>query len=627
MATALLIVLALFMVLLGPLFITSGDPAKQGAVRLIRLGVRTIGVLIILAMAAATSFVFVGVDETGLRHNIYLGGDLQDGAIIATDGEKGPQAEIMPPGFHFEPLLNILYTVTLEKVVDIPEDSYGYLLALDGKPMRSDQTYADGFASGEAAKMVSDAAYFLTTGNGQKGPQTSVLTPGRYRLNLYLWDVRTFPATDVPKGFVGVIKSNVHSRVDFGNLKTDKPAACGPTRTEQFGGGELAVPLVPVGCIGIWDRALNPGKYYINQRAYTLTLVDTRVQTWEYKGGYRRRIIDLKVNQKGDIDQSERTENVSVPTGAVGEALLVKVEGWDVRQELRVLVQVTPRNAPYVVASVGDLEKVENRILTPAIRSVVRNVLGSSIHLEMPVVGSDGKVLLDGGGRPVIEEVRRPTVVIDLIENREVLEQNVEELIRPEGLKAGVAIKEIRLGDPVIPPEPLLARQREQLAQQMKKAFVQERDAQAERIAAVQAASTADQQPRLVEAQIEVKRSEQFAIARRNEGLGERDKLNLIAEGQKSQAQVLGEDRVVELRKFELVVGRVFDFFEKNPDVLTTALANAHKFVPERVFTLGQGGGANNLAGAAAVLGDLLGGDKSEAAQRPAAPPVGGTSN
>ncbi len=111
-----------------------------------------------------------------------------------------------------------------------------------------------------------------------------------------------------------------------------------------------------------------------------------------------------------------------------------------------------------------------------------------------------------------------------------------------------------------------------------------------------------------------MKRSEQLSIALRNEGQGERDKLNLIAEGQSAQSEVLGKDRVVELRKFELVVGRVFDFFEKNPDVLTAALTNAHKFVPERVFTLGAGGGANSLAGAAGILGDFL--DRGKSAPR-----------
>ena len=208
------------------------------------------GVLLILLIVASTSYVFVGEDETGLRHKIYFGGNLEAGAIIATNGEKGPQADILPPGFHFEPFLNVFYEVDVRQLVEIPEDRYGYIVAVDGRPMRPDQTYADPFAAGATARMVSDATYFLNLGGGQKGPQTSVLTPGKYRMNLYLWDVETFEVTDIPKGFVGVIKSNVYSRVEFGNLKTAAPADCSPTRTEQIGGGELAVPLVPVGCIG-----------------------------------------------------------------------------------------------------------------------------------------------------------------------------------------------------------------------------------------------------------------------------------------------------------------------------------------------------------------------------------------
>ena len=250
MLTILLAIIAAILVVLGPRFITTTDPARQDLAQAVRQGVRVVGVLLILLIVASTSYVFVGEDETGLRHKIYFGGNLEAGAIIATNGEKGPQADILPPGFHFEPFLNVFYEVDVRQLVEIPEDRYGYIVAVDGRPMRPDQTYADPFAAGATARMVSDATYFLNLGGGQKGPQTSVLTPGKYRMNLYLWDVETFEVTDIPKGFVGVIKSNVYSRVEFGNLKTAAPADCSPTRTEQIGGGELAVPLVPVGCIG-----------------------------------------------------------------------------------------------------------------------------------------------------------------------------------------------------------------------------------------------------------------------------------------------------------------------------------------------------------------------------------------
>ncbi len=70
---------------------------------------------------------------------------------------------------------------------------------------------------------------------------------------------------------------------------------------------------------------MNPGKYYINQAAYTITLVDTRVQTWEYRGGFTRRRIDLNVDQEGRIKQREESERVEVPKDAADEAIFLKI--------------------------------------------------------------------------------------------------------------------------------------------------------------------------------------------------------------------------------------------------------------------------------------------------------------
>ncbi len=605
MMTIILFVLAILLAVFLPGVLTSSNPAKDQLLVAARFGVRVLCAVVALLIAASTSFVYVDKDQAGHLDKVYLGDSLGAGAIIATNDEKGPQADILPPGFHFQPFLQIQYDVTMQDVIEIPSGQYGFLSARDGAPLRDEQTYADPFPVGDPDKMVNDASFFLKNG-GQKGPQTTVLTPGKYRLNGFLWKMEFGDVTDIPKGFVGVVKSNVHSRVDFGNLRAKKPADCSPIADVGGLKGMLSVPLVPAGCIGIWVTALNPGKYYINQKAYTVTLVDTRVQTWEYRGGFTKRAISLAVDQQGRITQREESFNVSVPENAADEAIFLKIEGWTIAQQLRVLVQVTPDHAPFVVASVGGLQEIEDRIMSPAVQSVVRNVAGGMIRVPTQILNESGSPRLDENGEPEMRMVTRRVRVLDVIENRAELEEAIEAIIRNEGLKAGVDIKEVRLLQPDLPPELLVARKREQLAQQLAKAYHQERGAQSERIKTEQTRATADQQDTLVEAQIEVQRSEQFAMARRNEGQGERDKLILIAEGQNKQAAVLGEDRVVELRKFEFVVGRLLDFFDNNPDVLTTALNNAHKFVPERVFTMGNGSGANSLTGAAGVLGDFL---------------------
>ncbi|OWK27435.1 MAG: hypothetical protein US76_04385 [Parcubacteria group bacterium GW2011_GWA2_38_13b] len=574
-----------FLFLLATLFAHKIDTKNK----LVTLGTRVICGTIAVILISSVSFVLIGENETGHFHKIYGGKNLEDGAIIATQGEKGPQADILTPGFHFRPLLRIIYKVSKEQVFIVPENKYGFLIAKDGMPMRPDQTYADAFNPNELRGMIYDARYFLEH-NGQKGPQTTVLTPGTHRLNKFLWDVKLGDVTEIPEGFVAVIKSNVWSRVDFGNLKTEKPENISLIKIDEFTGRDLKVPLVPVGAIGIWEKALNQGKYYINEHAYKVILFNIKANTWEYKGGYKRRYIDLVIDDKGIITQKEWETNVPIPENAADPAIEVKVEGWPIPLELRALVQVSPDNAPYVVAAVGGLQEVEDNILTPIIRSVVRNVTGGTIHV--PDENSPGKL------------INRPTRVLDLMINRDVLEQNIEDLIRPESLKAGVDIKEIRFGDPAIPPELLLAWQREQLAQQLKKAYTQEKIAQDERITAEKAKATADQQSKLVESEIEVKRSEQIAIAKENEGLGEKNKLTLITQAQKEQSEILGQDRVVELRKYELLLTTLVNYFDKHPEVLTEALSNAHKFVPERIFTISSEN--NGLTSAAGILGDFL---------------------
>ena len=158
-------------------------------------------------------------------------------------------------------------------------------------------------------------------------------------------------------------------------------------------------------------------------------MMSTRVQTWEFKGGYKRRYIDLSLDQAGNSTQAQRSQDVPVPQrlGRPGHHTLCRGLAGALL-ELRV-AQVTPDNAPFVVASVGGLPEIENNIMVPTVRSIVRNVVGAQ-------------------GRHVL----------DLADNRAALEHAVEDAIRPEGLRAGIVAKEVKFGDPALPPELLVSR-------------------------------------------------------------------------------------------------------------------------------------------------------------------------
>ncbi len=496
---------------------------------------------------ATRSFVIIDSDGAGHLKRVFMAGDLPVGRIIATNGEKGPQADILGPGFHLIPFIRVLYEVEELPVINIPEGNLGFLTAKDGVPLREGQFISEEWPE-EKYKDMLDANYFLTEGKGQKGPQLTVLPPGKYRINHYLFNVTTYPALDVPTGQVAVIRSNV-------GLKEGCPDPI--SSIEGAAGAKVATPIVPKGCVGVWDTPLAPGRYYLNPKAYVPTLIPTRVQTWSYKGGYTERKINLQVAENGTIKQLESKREIAVPENAADKAINVRVEGWTIPVELRIVTQVYPKDAPIVVASVGNIEDVENRIVTPAIRDILRTIGG-----------------------------QKERKVMDFVSKRDEISALVEKTIITEAMKAGVSIQEVRLGEPAIPPELLVATLREQLAEQLKETYRKEQEAQSERIKVERDRATADQQKTLVRAEIEKEAAKHVKNRLKLEGEGEKLKLIEIAKGQKAQVNVLGQARTLQLQMLKEVLAVA----KENPDII-------------KIPTVQVTGDSQGFEGAAAILG------------------------
>jgi len=541
-ASLIVIIIGLFLVKKG----FTNDPDKKKRIKVAERFVPVLLILLGLFGLLSRSFVTVDSNEVGLLKRIYLAPELPPGKIIAANEEKGPQAKILGPGFHFQPLIRIFYDIDFAPVTEIPEGQYGLLVAKDGLPLEDGKFLTDSWAKGKFTEML-QAHYFLTEGKGQKGPQLDVLRPGRYRLNNYLYSVESRPALDVPTGHVAVIRSNVQTKDDCSNTIQ----VAGKT------GETVATPIVPKGCVGVWDEPLPPGRYYLNEKAYVATIIPTRLQTWTYVGGYTDRKINLRVTNDGQIQQEEISREVPVPADAADRSITVRVEGWTVPVDMRVVVQVHPGDAPKVVASVGDLQRVEDNIITPAIRDILRTIGGHS--------------------------KRR---VMDFVENRGEITNLVEQAIAIEGEKAGVTIQEVRMGEPAIPPELLVATLREQLATQLNKTYQKEREAQKERISVERERATADQQDTLVRAEIQKQAAAHRMEQLRLEGEGEKLKLLEIAKGQKELAEVLGKDHAMQLQALE----KALDAATANPDIVKVPV----------VQVTGSGSG---YEGAAAVLG------------------------
>lgn len=555
----LLVIVAIF----GPRLIPENIPHRG---RVVLTGRVVCGFLALICILS-TSIIKIPADQVGVVRKIYGAFSLKDGHVIAANGETGYQAEIIPPGaFHIWPGFNILNDIEYLPVVKVPQGVYARVVARDGAhSLRDGQIMADAWSDKDFSKFL-DAQYFME--NGTRGLQLAVLTQGTYPLNLKLFEVRIgytangkdilkhtddvydekglhqeetpldTSITHVPAGFVGVVRSSVQ---ETGMDCTAKKATVDDSDS-------LSAVLVPRGCKGIWEHALAPNDYYLNRDAYDITLVDTRVQTLEFMGGYKKRAIDLTIGPNGDFEQKERPP-LDIPKGAnaVDTAVYAKVEGWEIPQELRAVVQISPDHAPIIVAAVGGLPQVEDRIMVPAIRSHVRNVFGGNV-----TVVNDGKT-----------EVRQ-TRVLDTVEQRSVLEAAILKLVQLDGRRAGVDVKEIRLGDSAIPPELLLARQRQQLAGQLREAFQQETIAQQERQKVAEARANADQQASLVRAQIGVKTADLGRQQRESEGKGESAYLQQIALGQQAQTNILGADKVFMFN----IVDKVLAALVQHPEIL-----------------------------------------------------------
>jgi len=110
-------------------------------------------------------------------------------------------------------------------------------------------------------------------------------------------DLAIYNAVDVPKGFVAVVKSKSSTAVAFRQSSSQRgrrPASRRPVSTNETGAavaaanqnldeGKLTGILVPGRLYRHLGEGRQPGRYYVNEAAYKITMMSTRVQTWEFK--------------------------------------------------------------------------------------------------------------------------------------------------------------------------------------------------------------------------------------------------------------------------------------------------------------------------------------------------------
>jgi hypothetical protein len=209
---------------------------------------------------------------------------------VVADSVKGVLKEVRGEGRHF--YSPIQYHVdTTSTMVEIKPNEVGIVKSMTGEQLKAGEFLAE---------------------EGQKGIQRRVLTPGKYRLNPFAYEIQKVPATQIRPGYVGCV--------------THLTGAASPE-------GQLA----DADQRGIQRNVLQPGIYYRNPNEWKID------EIWV---GYNE--ITL--------------ENVSFPSK----------DGFTIQLDISVVWGLLPKDVPVIMNRFGTTEDVIKKIIRPQIESICR---------------------------------------------------------------------------------------------------------------------------------------------------------------------------------------------------------------------------------------------------------------
>jgi len=449
--------------------------------------------LIVCAVGFGLSIVKIGGNQVGIVNKKLGGGSLPAGKFIAANGENGIQAKVLSPGWKFF-YWPWQYDVEKRPMVVIKDGYIGLLKANDGKSLPPNTVFAPQWQKPDEMK---NAGYFLGEGRGYKGPQLTVLTPGTHAINTELFDVEQVPITNVEAGFVAVVKSNVGAVLETG------------TR------------LVKKGNRGIWEIPLTEGKYYLNTKAYEITMIDIR----QIKVSYTAQ------RERGEVGESQPEIPIEVRSK----------DGYTFPVDVRITYKIDKENAPRVVAEIGDNDLVLNKIVTPKVRAIFRN--------------NAGKVK-----------------ALDYVQNRDVQEKQSAAMLKRELEKEGVTFLSVNIGD-VGDKESLGALLKTQtdreIALQQQATFEEQQRAAEKQKSLEKTKQEAEEEKRLATAFYGVKVAEQEKQKRIIDAQAEAEQVKVVAEAQaqayKMVSEVIGPDNAALVEIIKLVANEDIDI---TPDVM-----------------------------------------------------------
>jgi len=477
-------------------------------------------------------------------------------AFIYNGGQKGPQVEILTPGTYrihtqsistenSSDMMAGLFNVRMFDATMITENQIGLVEALDGAPL-DPKDYVATPVTGHDNFQDSNA--FITAG-GQRGPQKDILLPGTYYINPLLFKVILESAKEVRPGEVAVVVSNtgkdpseeirramaqkIRERLEqeeaeqmqiaaekLDRVDGDNKASLEDIKAELISGdpadkrldsGAHEAYVFPEGYRGIQELVVGPGRYYVNTLAVSPIVIPTTNQTVEWTAG--------------------EVANTFDPFEVISK------DGFTMQLEVRVVFRVKPEDAPFMVAKIGDVNRLIQNVMHPLIDSIFRNQASESSAMAY-------------------------------LQNRHEEQERAEARVRMHLLKYHVDVVNVLICHIHLPEELMKTQTEKILAEQKQNMYNAQREAEIKRIELEKTSSQADNQRSLMEATVGVdiagKRSEQRKKEAEGEayyisetGKAEAEKMRLMGEAQgvayNEQVKALGGNGVALIETLKVI--------------------------------------------------------------------------
>lgn len=337
-------------------------------------------------------------------------------AFLNNGGEKGPQIDFLQPGYYR--INTLLFKTQIINIIEIPGGMVGLIEAKDGERIPEGRLLAKKV---EGHKNFFDGKAFIENG-GERGRQLDVLMPGRYRININLFNiVETVPWTSIGADEVGIVtvkegkpitdsKKIAADEIDLNSHNNFQDASAFLQHDGQKGlqipvlrAGNYAinpwfadvekVPMVKVdigfcgvvtsyvgeegidltnedvnakivanGKKGIWGEPLQPGKHPLNTKICKVDIVPTT-----------QILLNWADNRSSAHELDSNLKTITLRTA----------DAFNVNMDVSVIIHIPMNNAPKVIANLGSVKNMITQVLEPAISSHFRNAAQYIEALEL----------------------------------------------------------------------------------------------------------------------------------------------------------------------------------------------------------------------------------------------------